>query len=155
MMFLGNDVWSAHQLSFNVQGMVDTLKASYPLIINDNNHSHVILNVDRSCLGSPTKVGYGGVLRNEACFYLSGFSSYIHHTSDILYAKLFTIYQGLLLAKEKGIVDLVCYSGSLLCINIIIGPLMRFHTYVVLIQDIKELMEQINATINHILRKGN
>jgi len=86
---------------------------------------------------------------------LSGFSGYIYHTSDILYDELFAIYQGLLLAKEKGIVDLVCYYDSLLCINIIIGPFMRFHAYAVLIQDIKELMEQINATINHILREGN
>jgi len=57
MMFLSNDDWSVHQLSFNVQGMVDTLKASYPLIINGNNHSHVILNVDGSCLDSPLELG--------------------------------------------------------------------------------------------------
>jgi hypothetical protein len=59
------------------------------------------------------------------------------------------------LAKEKGIVDLVCYSDSLLCINIVTGPMLRFHAYVVLIQDIKELMEQTNATINHALHEGN
>jgi len=49
--------------------MVDTLKNSYPLIINDtmeetfvkwndNNHSHVIFNIDGSCLDSPTRAGY-------------------------------------------------------------------------------------------------
>ena len=77
---------------------------------------------------------------NDADFYLYGFSGYIHDSSDILYAELYAIYQGFLLAKEKGIVDLISYSDSLLYINIIIGPLLKFHAYVVLIQDIKELM---------------
>ena len=62
---------------------------------------------------------------------------------------------GLLLAKDKGIVDLMCYSDSLLCINIINWSISKFHVYAVLIQDIKELMEQINATISHTLREGN
>jgi len=34
---------------------------------------------------------------------------------------LYDIYQGLLLAKEKDIVNLICYSDSLLCTNIITG----------------------------------
>jgi len=142
--------------------MVDTFKFSYPSSSNNtmedrfvkwntNNHSSVILNVDESCLGSPTRTSYGGIFRNYAGFYLYGFSKYIHDSSDILYAELYTIYQGLSLANEKGIVDLVCYSDSLLCINIITGPLLKFHVYVVLIQDIKELMEQTQATI----REGN
>jgi len=59
------------------------------------------------------------------------------------------------LAKDKGIVDLMCYSDSLLCINIINWSISKFHVYAVLIQDIKELMEQINATISHTLREGN
>jgi len=31
---------------------------------------------------------------------------------------------------------------------------MRFHAYVVLIQDIKELLEQKNVMVNHTLREG-
>jgi len=65
------------------------------------------------------------------------------------------IYQGLSLSKEKGIVDLFCYSDSLLCINIITSPLLKFHAYAVLIQDIKELMEQTQETNSHTLREGN
>ncbi|XP_024636323.1 uncharacterized protein [Medicago truncatula] len=122
---------------------------------NHNNHPNVILNVDGSCLGSPTRTGYGGILRNDAGFYLYGFSGYIHDSSVILYAELYVIYQGLSLANEKGIVDLFCYSNSLLCINIITGPLLKFHAYAVLIQDIKELMEQTQATISHTLRERN
>jgi len=76
--------------------MVKTLKACFPPLSNDasanrfikwnnNNHSSVFLNVDGSCLGSPIRVGFGGVLRNNnAGFYLSGFSDYIHNSSDSL-----------------------------------------------------------------------
>ena len=162
MTCLGNENWTLNYLSSNIQGMVDTLKASYPSLPNGNmedrfvkrnhdNHSDVILNVDGSCLGSRIRAGYGGILRNDSGFFLSRFSGYIHNSSDILYAELYAIYQGLLLAKDKGIVDLMCYFDSLLCINIITEPILKFHVYAVLIQDIKELMEQINATISYTL----
>jgi len=165
MTCLGNENWTLNYLSSNIQGMVDTLKASYPSLPNGNmedrfvkrnhdNHSDVILNVDGSCLGSRIRAGYGGILRNDSGFFLSRFSGYIHNSSDILYAELYAIYQGLLLAKDKGIVDLMCYFDSLLCINIITEPILKFHVYAVLIQDIKELMEQINATISYTLREG-
>jgi len=95
MICLGNENWSNAKLSFNIQSMVDTLKACYPCISsttdedqfikwNNNNHFCVILNVDGSCLGSPIRAGYGGILRNYAGFFSSGFSGYIQNSSDIL-----------------------------------------------------------------------
>jgi ribonuclease HI len=114
--------------------MVESLKSSYPLSSNDtmeNNHTGVILNVDGSCLGSPTRTGYIGILRNDAGFYLSGFSGYLHDSSNILYAELYAMISGLSLANEKGIVNLICYSDSLLCTNIITGPILKFHIYAV------------------------
>jgi len=166
MMCLRNENWTPNYISYNIQGIVDTLKISFPSSRNSDmedrffkwnhqNHSKVILNIDGSCLVSPIRAGYGGVLINDAGFYLSGFSGYIHNSSDILYAELYAIYQGLLLAKDKCIVDLICYFDSLLCINIITGPFFKFHVYAVLVQDIKELMEQVQATISHALREGN
>ena len=90
---------------------------------NGDNHYCAILNVDGSCLGILVRVGYGGVIRNYASFYLSGFSSYIHDSSDILYAELYAIYQGLILDKKNlDITELVCYFDSLLCINLLKGP---------------------------------
>jgi ribonuclease HI len=59
---------------------------------NNNNFSSVILNIDGSCLGSPIRVGFGGVLRNYVGFYLSGLSVYIHNSSDILQAELLAIF---------------------------------------------------------------
>jgi hypothetical protein len=88
--------------SINQKGVIEERFTKW----NGNNHN-VILNVDGSCLGSSPRACYGGLLRNNAGYYLTGLSGYIHNSSDILYAELFSIYQGLLLAKEKNIVDLV------------------------------------------------
>jgi hypothetical protein len=54
-----------------------------------------------------------------------------------------------------GISDLVCYSDSLLSINLIVGNPSRFHVHAVLIQDIKVLLSQANYRIFHTLREGN
>lgn len=63
MTCLGNENRSNTRLSFNIIGMVDTLKTCYPCNTNsteedkfvkwnNNNHSCLILNVGRSCRGS-------------------------------------------------------------------------------------------------------
>lgn len=75
--------------------------------------SNIIFNVDGSSLGSPTRVGFGCLLRNYVGFFLSGFSGFIQNSADIIQAELLAIYHGLLQAKEMAIVDLVCYSDPL------------------------------------------
>jgi len=102
-MCLSNETWPTHHLSYNIQSMVGNFKVCFKPTYNDtldtrfikwnnNNFSSVILNVDGSCLGSPIRAGFGDVLRNYAGFYLSGFSGYIHNSSDILQAELLAIY---------------------------------------------------------------
>jgi len=120
---------------------------------NNGNHSAVILNVDGSCLGIPLRAGFGGVIRNDAGFYLSGFLEYIPDSSDILYVELYAIYRGLILARNLNIEVLVCYNDSMHCINLLKGPNLSFHVYEVLIQDVKDLMERNNVTIYHTLGK--
>ncbi|PNY07744.1 replication A1-like protein [Trifolium pratense] len=63
--------------------------------------------------------------------------------------------QSLTLAKNMAIDELVCYFDSLHYINLIKGPNINYHVYVVLIQDIKELVSQSNTTLCHALREGN
>lgn len=99
----------------------------------------VVLNVDGSCLGSPIRAGYGGIIRNSAGFYLSGFSGYIPASTDILFAELSVMHRGLSMAVETGIEELVCYSDSMLAIKLITEQASNFHAYAVLIQDIKDL----------------
>jgi len=89
LMCLSNDNWPLCRLSYNIHSMVDSFISCFattPIIVSDDifikwnndNHSAVILNVDGSCLGTPLRAGFGGVVRNDAGFYLSGFSGYIH-----------------------------------------------------------------------------
>jgi hypothetical protein len=82
---------------------------------NNNNYSRVILNVDESCLGSPVRSGFGGIIRNTFRHYLAGFSSFIPETSDILFVELYAICKGLLLASCMNIIFLLSLpieSGS-------------------------------------------
>jgi len=131
MMCLNNENWSLACLSFNIKSILDTFKFDFPsnyidassdrlVKWNNNNHFDVILNIDGSCICTAIRVGYGGVLRNNASFYLSGFSKFIQDNYDIIYAKLFAIYQGLLLVNDLEIIDLVCYFDSLYCITLIL-----------------------------------
>lgn len=116
---------------------------------NNDNYSCTIINVDGSYLGTPVIADFSGIIRNYARFYPSGFSGYINDSSDVMYVERFAIYQGLVLAKSLNITDLVCYTDSLHCINLLKGPTMRYHVYVVLIQDVKDLIRQDNVVVCH------
>ena len=59
------------------------------------------------------------------------------------------------LAKNLGNEELVCYSDSLLCINLIKDQTPRFHVYAILIQYVKYLTEQSNIIVCHILKEEN
>jgi hypothetical protein len=59
------------------------------------------------------------------------------------------------LARNLNIDVFVCYSDSLHCINLLKGPILNFHVYAVLIQDVKDLMEQNNVPVYQTLREGN
>jgi len=122
---------------------------------NNNNFDCAVLNVDGSCIGSPVRAGFGGLIRNSAGFFLASFSGFLPSSSAILQAELTAIYYGLSMAKDMGITELVCYSDSLLSINVINGSGYRFHVYAVLIQEIKALLSQANYSLHHTLREGN
>lgn len=62
-------------------------------------------------LGSPIRIDFEGVIRNNA------------GSSDIMLVELFTSYHGMILFKNMGINEFVCYSDLLLCINLSTVPL--------------------------------
>ncbi|MCH80847.1 replication protein A1-like protein, partial [Trifolium medium] len=78
---------------------------------NNNNHSFVIHNIDGSCLGSPIRAGFGGIFRNNVGYYLSGFSGFIHDSSDSLLAALYAIFHVLI----QDIKDLLSHSNITVC----------------------------------------
>ncbi|KHN44443.1 hypothetical protein glysoja_014484 [Glycine soja] len=70
------------------------------------------LNVAGAHLASnPGPSGFWGLLRNNSAEWITGFSGYCGHATN-LYAELMTILQGLLLVWEKGIRLLICESDS-------------------------------------------
>ncbi|PNY05589.1 ribonuclease H [Trifolium pratense] len=166
LMCLNDETWSTVRLSFNIRSMVENLKACFPSSSNDDTSSRTvkwnssnfpgyILNTDGSCIGSPTRAGFGCVIRNNAGLYIAGASGHITGSTDILLAELSAIFHGLNLATSLGINELFCYTDSLLSINLIQGHFPRYHVYAVLIQNIKEIIQQGNITICHTLREGN
>lgn len=87
--------------------------------------------------------------------YLSGFSRHITHSPDILLAELTAVHRGLRMTIDMGLDDLICYSDSLLSINLISIDTSSYHTYVVLLQDIIDLLRNCNLTLHHTLRERN
>ena len=81
-----------------------------------------------------------------------GFSGYIPDSYDIMLAELSAIYHGLIVAKDLSYAELDCYFDSLVCINLINGPMEKYHVYAVLIQDIKALLLQSTVTVCHTLK---
>jgi len=163
---LNHEVWSLNQLFFHINsstkvmkntlskhGTVDTTKRF--IRWNCYNHSCHILDVDGSCLGTPQRAGFIGLIRNSTGYYLSGFSGFIPNSEDILLAELSAIYHGLLLSRDMDIFEFVCYTDSLLCLNLITGPTMNYHIYAALIADIKDLLSSKNTSIFHTLWEGN
>jgi hypothetical protein len=95
------------------------------------------------------------IIRNIFGHCFAGFSGFIQGSYDILFAGLYTIYKACLLARDMNIDELVCYSDSLHCVNLIKGPQIRYHIRVILIQNINELLSQTNVSLYHTLREGN
>ena len=166
LMCLNNDTWSLFRITSNIFNSADGIIKSFQqdvriahpdrfVKLNCQNRFGSILNVDDICLGTPICAGSGGVICNSHGFYLSGFSGHISSSNDILLAELTAIYHGMRLAIDMGLDDLVCYSDSLLSINLITDDTSKFHIHVVLIQDIKDLVGNRNFTLHHTLREGN
>jgi ribonuclease HI len=104
--------------------------------------------MDGSCLGSPIQSRFGGIIKNTFGIYLAGFSGFIQGSSDILFAELYAIYWVLLLAKDRNIDELVYYSDSLHCVNLIKCPQVKYLIHTVLIQDIKKFLSQTNVFLS-------
>ena len=70
-------------------------------------------------------------------------------------AELTAIYQGLKLVMGLNTNEIMCYSDSLLAVNLIANDTPRYHIYAVLIQNIKDLLNDRNISLHHTLREGN
>ena len=164
-MCLSAESWSLTRIHIQIQNTVETIRTAMLSATttrpdrmvrwNNNNYNCFVLNVDGSCLGSPIRAGFGGLIRNSSGFFLTGFSGFLATITDILFAELTAIQRGILLAIDAGIEDMVCYSDSMLSIQLLTTRTSTYHAYAVLIQDIKDLLSTRNFSIHHCLREGN
>jgi len=88
-------VWSV--LSININNSTDIISSCLQNVISTtpydwsvryNGNVCTILNVDGSCIGNPSRAGFGGVIRNNSGNYVSGFSVFIYNFKDILLVEL-------------------------------------------------------------------
>jgi len=122
---------------------------------NDKNGNNMILNVDGSSLGNPCISGFGGLLRNEDDAWIHGFAGNIGF-SNILHAELLSVYHGLRMAWEFGILELWCYSDSKTAIKLISEPVNTWHHCAAIIYNIKELLSRDwHVHMHHTIREGN
>jgi ribonuclease HI len=164
-MCLSVESWSLTRINFEIQNTVETIRTTMHSVatarpdcmvrLNNNNYNCFVLNVDGSCLGSPIRAGFGGIIQNSSGLFITGFSGYLATTTDILFAELNAIHCGILLAIDAGMEYMVCYSDSMLSIQLLTGRASICHAYDVLIQEIKDLLSTRNFSIHHCLREGN
>lgn len=119
------------------------------------NQERVIINVDGNSMGNPGLAGFGGLARNPDGGWIFGFSGHISH-AEILKAELIGIFQGLNLARNRGIRILICYSDSMSALKLIADQHNSFHKYATITQDIKDLLAlPWRVDLRHMLREGN
>lgn len=164
-MCINNEQMPIQRVTANIRNATDSIMQAFPShqfdhlerYIRWNNHNFDcnILNVDGSCLGTPIRAGFGGLIRNSDGYYLTCFSGFIPSSSDILQAELTAIHTGLSFAINFGFAPLACYTDSLLAITSIKEDCSKFHVYAVLIHEIQQLLSHENVSLHHTLREGN
>jgi ribonuclease HI len=114
----------------------------------------VKFNVDGSPRGNPGEAGARGILRNDTGGWCMGFSCYLGPQSN-MFAELWAIRQGLLIAWDKGFRSLIVETDSLEAIhNIQSKP--PHSPFLALLSDIKELMQrEWRCKLGHVLREAN
>ena len=108
---------------------------------NDKGGNGMILNVGGSSLGNPDVSSFRGMLRNEDGAWIHGFARNISFF-NIPHAELLTIYHGLRMPWEFGILELWCYSNSKTAIKLIYEPVNDWHHYATIIFNVKELFSR-------------
>ncbi|CAL0331035.1 unnamed protein product [Lupinus luteus] len=113
------------------------------------------VNVDGSSFGNPSRLGFGGLIRNNLGEWISGFSGFCGIASN-LHAGLLAIFHGLNLSWSSGFKAIICESDSQLALTLIAKGLDRFHPHEPVINKIRNFMYfPWSLTLNHTLRETN
>ena len=112
------------------------------------------LNTDGSAMRSPDRAGGGGLIRDHNGAWLKGFARGLRFTNSAL-AELWALRDGLLLAKEMGIQQLIVELDALSIVilmnneteNLLMEPLLS---------DCRGLLKEIpSKRVIHAFREAN
>ncbi|KAL4293175.1 hypothetical protein HN51_043650 [Arachis hypogaea] len=113
------------------------------------------LNVNGWSFDTDHRAGFGCHLTDDCGGWLVGISGFLGNTS-ILYAELFAVERGLLLAWDWGIRKLLCHSDSLMAVTLVSDNLDYHHQYAGLMADIQNLLgRDWEVQVQHTLRGMN
>lgn len=115
----------------------------------------VAVNCDGSSLGNPVRSGFGGCIRDSHGSWIHGFLGFGQQNS-VLHMELMAIFKWLELVWTLGYRHVVCFSDSMLAINLVRDPPSQYHVFAVLIAHICQLLKRSwRVRLEHILREGN
>lgn len=115
----------------------------------------IILNVDGSVCGSPSRGGFGGCYRTSQGEWKGGFYGFLQD-DHILHLELLAIFHGLSFAWDRGYRLVECQSDSLDAVNLVLSVPPSTHLYAAVVWDIKGLLDRPwSVDFHHTLREGN
>ncbi|GLT71848.1 hypothetical protein SLA2020_438390 [Shorea laevis] len=113
------------------------------------------LNTDGSAHGNPGPASAGGVIRDHMGRWISGFACKIGYTSS-LRAELWGIREGLILAYQRNIHNLIVEVDSMVAAQLLGSGISSHHPFYTLILDCREILSRIPRTsIQHVYREAN
>lgn len=108
--------------------------------------------MDDNCLRNPIRAGYWGLPHHRLWSCILGFSDYVVGATYIHIFELYAIHRGF---HWLGSWTNKCYTNSLHCVNIVKESTPKYHKYVTLILDIKNVLNVDRlVSIAHILHKS-
>ena len=112
------------------------------------------LNTDGSCKNA-WEAGAGGVIRDSVGHWISGFGMRIGESS-VLMAELWGLYQGLILAWDAGIKQVLVEVDSLCVTQMISKQVVVLNVFYALVVAVQELLSRNwHTVITHIYREAN
>ncbi|OMO90214.1 Endonuclease/exonuclease/phosphatase [Corchorus olitorius] len=116
---------------------------------------YIKINTNGSSQGNPWKAGAGGIIRDSAGSFYVGFSRHLGVATSTS-AELWAIRDGLNIAKERGLRNIIVECDSKVAVQLISECFNSRHTYSAILNDCRYLMDLLNVRkIEHTYREGN
>jgi ribonuclease HI len=113
------------------------------------------LNVDGSLLGASNTPSYGGLVQDNDSVFILGFYG-VAVVQSILFVEFMVVLHGLQLYWENEYRYIICYSDSLLIVNIIRDDISAHHRFTNEVAFIRQLLDRDwDVMVIHTLREGN